>query len=120
MIYEDSPGCPAPPLAPLPPWHDVGFYFTLMGIADRPLSRLVARAAFALSGFRRFYRRLPHTIDGLLRSTNLRPTNGPLTQSATLALTDDQPGVAPLLRAGALVKAVVSSWCSATPGRASS
>jgi hypothetical protein len=118
-VYEDFPNCPDPPQVPLPRIND-SWFLESVGVRDHPLTRVILASAFTLSGFRSFYRGLPRELDNVLRTGVLRQGFYPPVTSATLALKDDPRPAHPLLRAGALVKAVWDLHAEIRAGRLSS
>ena len=102
-IYEQLPFYPKPPLIPLPDWNTM-VSLQGMGIKQNPISSLVIKTLMALTGFKKFYRNLPETMENYLRSTNTRGAGlFALINSASLALRDDPRPLTPAQRAATLV-----------------
>ena len=102
-IYEQLPFYPKPPLIPLPDWQTMAS-LKGMGIKQSPVSSLVIKTLMALTGFKKFYRNLPETMENYLRTTNTRGAGlFALINSASLALRDDQRSLTPAQRAATLI-----------------
>ena len=102
-IYEQLPFYPKPPLIPLPDWQTMAS-LKGMGIKQSPVSSLVIKTLMALTGFKKFYRNLPETMENYLRTTNTRGAGlFALINSASLALRDDPRSLTPAQRAATLI-----------------
>ena len=102
-IYEQLPFYPKPPLIPLPDWQTM-VSLKGMGIKQSPVSSLVIKTLMALTGFKKFYRNLPETMENYLRTTNTRGAGlFALINSASLALRDDPRSLTPAQRAATLI-----------------
>ena len=102
-IYEQLPFYPKPPLIPLPDWKTMAS-LKGMGIKQSPVSSLVIKTLMALTGFKKFYRNLPETMENYLRTTNTRGAGlFALINSASLALRDDPRSLTPAQRAATLI-----------------
>lgn len=108
-IYEQIPAYPKPPLIPLPAPADIDTLLAEKGMPPRSRGHRISKVAMALTGFMPFLRRLPHTVENLMRRSDLRGgwLFAPLI-SATLALEDDPRVLSPLQRAATLLVAARS------------
>jgi hypothetical protein len=104
-VYEAIAAYPQALPVPLPAEGDLES-LAQVGLRLTPLSRAVTRAAFRMSGFDRFLRRLPDMAEDLFRRHQLREAHlcGPVT-AATLVLADDERAPDAVTRAATLVVA---------------
>jgi len=104
-LYEVIPAYAPPPLVPLPAVGDLSA-FEPFGLQPGRLTGGLVRAAMAVTGFTAFQRRLPETIETLLRTVNIRgPALYAPAVSATLAFADDARDLDPFQRAATLLLA---------------
>ena len=107
-VYEDFPGCPEPPVVPLPQT-SISALLVAWGIANTRTTRVLLGTTLLLGGFRRFAKTLPPNIATVLKfanqRTNTKCPQGPV-QGVTIALADPSGPVDPFTRAAALLKAV--------------
>ena len=103
--FEDYPGCPNPPPPRLQsPWDPA--VPEQLGLRKRSFTRGAVRAAFLLSGFAAFHRKLARSGDAVAPRGPHRPAPSPRS-SAVQALADG-PGTDPFLRGASLLAAVWS------------
>lgn len=107
-VYEDLPGYVKPPVVPVRGFSDPEFFWPL-DVGPSGPARSVANLLARLSGYARFMRALPDSLEERLRSTNLRlPVLYSPVVSATAALQEDPRTPGPFLRAATLVAAARS------------
>lgn len=107
-IYEQLPSYPKPPLIPVPEWGD---WESLreMGIKLNAFSLFLIKTAMFFIGFRSFYKKLPQTMEHLMRTSNMRGAGLFATiNSASLALARDKRNLSAAERAATLISAVYS------------
>ena len=100
-IYEQLPSYPKPPLIPVPEWGD---WESLreMGIKLNAFSLFLIKTAMFFIGFRSFYKKLPQTMEHLMRTSNMRGAGLFATiNSASLALARDKRNLSAAERAAA-------------------
>lgn len=116
-LYEGAGMYPQPPLVPLPP-PDTQAELAALGIRPTPLARTIYDLTRAASGFRRFQRELPHRLEQLLRTCDVRGAYlfAPI-MAATIALADDPRPVDALDRAATLVLAAQGLYLDLVSGR---
>lgn len=102
-IYEHIPGYSQPPLIPLIKPDD-DYKKNPLGLKLSPLMRFYVNTVLSVTGFNRFFKKLPNSIENLLRRTNLRgPALFAPVVSATLAMQDDARNPVPVDRAVSLL-----------------
>jgi len=113
-IYEELPGCPKPPLIPLPDPDDLeALALDLTGTRGRGAAIRILHTLLRVVGFRKFQQGLTDaTLEGLQRQSDLRRLGqcAPAI-SATVNLADDPRQPSPLDRAATLVLAA-RQFCS--------
>jgi hypothetical protein len=112
-IFEQLPGYPKPPPAPLPDLGDLRL-FTAFNVTDTPLAQRIAHGGMAASGFTSFVKKLKYDeLECMLRSINLRlPGVFAPAYSTTSALLDDPRPLTPFQRAAALIFGAYSLYHS--------
>ncbi len=102
-LFERLAAYPQPPLIPLPAADDLSS-LAEMGLQLNGFSRLVVKAAMAVTGFSRFRRELAPELETRLRETDFRGSYlfAPVI-AATLALADDPRSLSPAERAVTLL-----------------
>ena len=113
-IYEEVPGCPKPPLIPLPDPDDLeALELDLTGSNERRLTIWILHRLLQVLGFKKFQRGLTDSaLERLLRRCDLRRLGQPAPAiSATVNLADDPRQLSPLDRAATLVLAA-RQFCS--------
>lgn len=88
-IFEHIDGYQKPALIPIPEYGDLST-ITELGVKSGRFSEAVVQASMAIMGFKSFQQQLPHTLENLLRRSNLRGAGlfAPII-SATTTLDDD-------------------------------
>lgn len=105
LVYEELPGYLKPPVVPVRRFSDPDFFWPVDLRPSGP-ARSAANLLARLSGYTRFMRDLPDSLEERLRSTNLRlPVLCSPVVSATAALEDDPRSPGPFLRAASLILA---------------
>lgn len=117
-IYEQIAAYPKPPLVPLPGPGDLYALLADNGMPPGTASYRVSKAAFALTGFKQFLRRLPANQEQWMRRCDQRGAwlFAPLI-SATAALLDDPRALTPLERGATLLCAARSFHADLHAGR---
>lgn len=109
-LYEQIEGYPKPPLIPIVEPNDPESIET-MGLKLGGASRWLLRILLSMSGFTAFQRRLPHTIEDILRRCYIRGyCFNAIWNSATLVLEDDPRDLSPIARAATLIFAARSFY----------
>jgi len=116
-VFELLPGYPKAPPVPLPAPGDLDS-LVAVGLRDGGVSRFIARAAMAVTGFNRFLRQDPEALEGPLRRHNARLPGlfAPII-AASAALEDDPRGLDGLDRATTLVLGARSLYEDLFAGR---
>jgi len=110
-IYEQTAAYPKPPLIPLPDEADVNAFLEELGQNGGKLFRWIMKKSMSLTGFEKYLKRLPDSLEDILMRTDLRGAClfAPVV-SASLALADDTRQLSPVQRATTLIFAVKSLY----------
>jgi len=103
-IYEQIAAYPKPPLIPLPEEADINAFLEELGQNGGKYFRWITKTSMSLTGFKKYLKKLPDSLEDVLRLTDLR--GGCLFSpviSASLALADDSRKLSPVQRAVTLI-----------------
>lgn len=116
-IYEHIATYPKPPLIPLPDEADVDVFLEELQQNSGKILRCAMKASLAVTGFKKFLKQLPDSLEDILRRSDLR--GGGLYSpviSASLALKDDQRKLNPIERGATLILAARSLYSDVMSG----